>query len=83
MIVVVIRSGIKSQRHRRQRHCGYVCQSTCPELNPCAKLSFHRVWSSSQATAGVAAKNLRLVHAPSDYFYLVSDASLPRKTVFS
>ncbi|KAI0793019.1 N-acetylhexosaminidase [Irpex lacteus] len=28
------------------------------------------VWSSSSAAEGVAAKNLRLVHAPSDYFYL-------------
>ncbi|KAI0345602.1 N-acetylhexosaminidase [Trametopsis cervina] len=28
------------------------------------------VWTSSQAAVGVAAKNLRMVHAPADYFYL-------------
>lgn len=31
----------------------------------------NRVWISSQNAAAVAAKGLRLVHAPSDYFYLV------------
>ncbi|KAI0088595.1 beta-hexosaminidase [Irpex rosettiformis] len=28
------------------------------------------VWSSSSAAEGIAAKNLQIVHAPSDYFYL-------------
>jgi hypothetical protein len=30
-----------------------------------------RVWISSEHAASVAAQNFRIVHAPSDYFYLV------------
>lgn len=32
----------------------------------------NRVWISSTHVASVAAKNFRIVHAASDYFYLVS-----------
>ena len=32
-----------------------------------------RVWISSQNAAAVTAKGLRIVHAPSDYFYLVTN----------
>ena len=31
-----------------------------------------RVWISSQDAAAVAAKGFHVVHAPTDYFYLVS-----------
>jgi len=31
-----------------------------------------RVWISSQNAAAVAAMGLRLVHSPSDFFYLVT-----------
>lgn len=31
-----------------------------------------RVWISSQNAAAVTAKGLRIVHSPSDYFYLVT-----------
>jgi hexosaminidase len=41
-----------------------------------ALLIFPRVWISSQHAASVAAKNFHIVHAPSDYFYLVSSALL-------
>jgi hexosaminidase len=34
-------------------------------------LELHRVWESSSDASSVANKNFRLVHAPSDYFYLV------------
>lgn len=30
-----------------------------------------RVWISSEHAASIASKNFRLVHGPSDYFYLV------------
>ena len=33
--------------------------------------SYIRVWISSQNAAAVTAKGLKIVHAPSDYFYLV------------
>ena len=32
----------------------------------------NRVWISSQDAAAVAAKGFRIVHSPSDYFYLVT-----------
>jgi hexosaminidase len=34
--------------------------------------SYIRVWISSQNAAAVAAKGLKVVHSPSDYFYLVT-----------
>ena len=34
--------------------------------------SYIRVWISSQNAAAVTAKGLRIVHSPSDYFYLVT-----------
>lgn len=33
----------------------------------------NRVWISSANAAAVAEKNFRIVHGPSDYFYLVRD----------
>ena len=35
---------------------------------------FCRVWKSSADAALIAAKNLRFIHQPSDYFYLVCTA---------
>ena len=35
-----------------------------------------RVWISSANAAKVAAKNFRIVHGPSDFFYLVRITSL-------
>ena len=35
-------------------------------------IPYIRVWTSSQSAAAVAAKGLRFVHSPSDYFYLVT-----------
>lgn len=36
----------------------------------------NRVWISSANAAAVAEKNFRIVHGPSDYFYLVRDFPL-------
>ena len=36
-----------------------------------AVAEYHRVWISSADAAAVAGKGFKLVHAPSDYFYLV------------
>jgi hexosaminidase len=40
-------------------------------LVPSGLTFYIRVWISSQDASAVTAKGLRIVHSPSDYFYLV------------
>ena len=64
------RDGFRTQRHageRYHRNVSPLCQTVGIEYST---IILPRVWISSDDVAAVAAKGFRIVHGPSDFFYL-------------